>query len=408
MADHSGNGVRMKIESLSIRNFRVFKSAELSDIPSMAVFLGKNGSGKSTLFDVFGFLHDCLSGGVRRALVRRGGFQEVVSRGESGPIGFSIKFRPSEDEPLITYELEIGLDEKQRPAVTKEVMRLRRGSKGAPWKVLDFSCGQGLAVSGEINSYEDVRREESRSKQSLTAQDSLAVDSLGQLREFPAVASLRRLIDDWYVSDFKVDAARNREDLASDADSLSRTGDNLALVTRQLHDEYPEIFSSIIERMKERVPGVTDVSTAVTQDGYILLRFQDGNFKNPFASKYVSDGTIKMFTYLVLLNSPNRHELLCVEEPENQLYPTLLPVLAEEFREYSEKGGQVFISTHSPDLLNAIAPEELYCLEKGNDGFTTIKRASSMPNVVSLHEAGDKLGWMWIDGSLFADSEGVR
>lgn len=392
----------MKIESLSIRNFRVFRSAELTDIPSMAVFLGKNGSGKSTLFDVFGFLHDCLSDGVRKALMRRGGFQEVVSRGIEEPIGFAIKFRPSEDEPLITYELEIALDAKGRPAVSKEVMRLRRGSKGAPWKVLDFSFGTGIAVSGEINSYDDVRREESRSRQSLTAQDSLAVDSLGQLREFPAVASLRKLIDDWYVSDFKVDAARSREDISADGDSLSRTGDNLALVTRQLHDEYPEVFSSIIKRMKERVPGVTDVSTTITPDGYILLRFQDGNFKNPFASKFVSDGTIKMFTYLVLLNSPDKHELLCVEEPENQLYPTLLPVLAEEFREYAEKGGQVFISTHSPDLLNAIRPEELYCLEKNADGFSTIRRASNIPNVTSLYEAGDKLGWMWIDGSLFS------
>lgn len=395
-------GPHMKIESLAVKNFRVFRSAELTDIPSMAVFLGKNGAGKSTLFDVFGFLHDCLSSGVRRALNRRGGFQEVVSRDMDGDIGFSIKFRPSQDEPLITYELEIGLDDKKRPAVTKEVMRLRRGSKGAPWKVLDFSFGRGLAVSGEINSYDDVRREESRSRQSLTEQDSLAVDSLGQLREFPAVASLRRLIDDWYVSDFKVDAARNREDVTADADALSRTGDNLALVTRQLHDEHPEVFASIIERMKERVPGVSDVSTAVTEDGYILLRFQDDNFKNPFASKFVSDGTIKMFTYLVLLNSPNKHELLCVEEPENQLYPELLPVLAEEFREYAENGGQVFISTHSPDFLNAVRPEELYCIEKGDDGFSVIRRASSIPNVVSLYEAGDKLGWMWADGSLLA------
>ena len=97
-----------------------------------------------------------------------------------------------------------------------------------------------------------------------------------------------------------------------------------------------------------------------TQDGYIVLRFQDGTFKNPFSSKYVSDGTIKMFTYLVLLHDPTQHALLCVEEPENQLYPQLLLELAEEFRSYADKGGQVFVSTHSPDFLNAMQLDEIY------------------------------------------------
>lgn len=46
----------MKIEKLKIKNFKVFADTEISDLPSMCVFLGANGSGKSTLFDVFGFL----------------------------------------------------------------------------------------------------------------------------------------------------------------------------------------------------------------------------------------------------------------------------------------------------------------------------------------------------------------
>ena len=66
--------------------------------------------------------------------------------------------------------------------------------------------------------------------------------------------------------------------------------------------------------------------------------------------------------YLILLYDPNPHPLLCVEEPENQLYPRLLPELAEEFRAYSERGGQVFVSTHSPDFLNATQLQEVFWL----------------------------------------------
>ena len=71
-------------------------------------------------------------------MAKRGGFAEVVSRDQTGDMKFEVKFRPSPDEPIITYELTIGLNEKQIPVVKKEVMRFRRGQHGAPWKILDF------------------------------------------------------------------------------------------------------------------------------------------------------------------------------------------------------------------------------------------------------------------------------
>ena len=110
-----------------------------------------------------------------------------------------------------------------------------------------------------------------------------------------------------------------------------------------------------------------------------------------------------MFTYLVLLSDPNPHALLCVEEPENQLYPELLSQLAEEFRHYSNIGGQVFISTHSPDFLNAVRLEELYCLVK-NDGYTKVIRASDSPLLTSLYREGDLLGALWSQGILLEEA----
>jgi predicted ATPase len=80
---------------------------------------------------------------------------------------------------------------------------------------------------------------------------------------------------------------------------------------------------------------------------------------------------MKMFAYLLLLHDPSPHPVLCVEEPENQLYPDLMHELSEEFRDYAERGGQVFISTHSPDFLNGVRLEEIFFLVKRN-GYTEI------------------------------------
>ena len=394
----------MQIEYLRNKNFSVFNNFSFENIPQMAVFVGQNGVGKSTFFDVFGFLHDCLTSNVRSALATRGGFQEVISRDQCGDICFTVKFRPSPDEPMITYELTIGLNEKFIPVVKKEVMRLRRGQHGAPWKILDFAYGVGVAASGALQSYEDVQIA-TRSRQKVAAPDILAVKGLGQFEDFPAVASLRRLIEDWYVSDFHIESARSRQE-ANYSESLSTTGDNLAQVAKFLYENHRDCFDSILQTMRERVPGVTNVEAIVTEDGYIALRFQDGRFKNPFSAKFVSDGTIKMFTYLVLLNDPTPHALLCVEEPENQLYPELLAQLAEEFRHYSDIGGQVFISTHSPDFLDAIRLDELYCLIKV-DGYTNIVRASELPLIRSLYHEGDLLGELWQQGLLLQEASKI-
>ncbi len=104
-----------------------------------------------------------------------------------------------------------------------------------------------------------------------------------------------------------------------------------------------------------------------------------------------------MLAYLVLLHDPRPHPLLCIEEPENQLYPKLLMELAEEFREYAQRGGQVFISTHSPDFLNACQLDEVFWLEK-KDGYTTVRRASDDDQVSAYMKDSDQMGYLWTEG----------
>lgn len=143
--------------------------------------------------------------------------------------------------------------------------------------------------------------------------------------------------------------------------------------------------------------GITQVQAKTTEEGRVLLKFQDGAFEDPFLARYVSDGTIKTLAYLVLLYDPAPHPLLCVEEPENQLYPSLLWDLAEEFRSYAQRGGQVFVTTHSPDFLNAVDLAEVFWLVK-DKGYTTVHRAAEDAQLKAYMEDGDKMGFLWKQG----------
>lgn len=383
----------MQIESIEIKRYRLFRDAVLRDLPRLSVVVGANGSGKSTLFDVFSFLKDSLTQNVHAAVSRRGGFRELVSRGEDGPISIAIKFRESGGR-LATYQLEIA-ESGGRPVVQREVLKFRRGQSGKPWHFVDFSRGRGFAITNEA-AYGTQGVEEERKEYQLEDPSGLAIKGLGQFKQFRVVAEFRSLIENWHISDFHIADARPSVE-SGYAEHLSTSGDNVPQVAQYLYEHHRDRFDRILKVMSERVPGVNRVEARTTEDGRLVLRFQDGSFKDPFIARYVSDGTIKMFAYLVLLYDPKPHPLLAVEEPENQLYPRLMRELVEEFRDYARRGGQVFVSTHSPEFVNGATLEEIYWLSK-RDGFTTIQRASENDLLRSLIQEGDEPGTLWRQG----------
>ncbi|CCI34390.1 AAA family ATPase [Microcystis sp. T1-4] len=387
----------MKIVSIKIKNYRMFKNIHIRDIPPFCVIIGANGTGKSTLFDIFVFLRDALKNNIRQALQIRGGYREIITRGqEQEDIEIELQFpmKILDTERLVTYQIIIGQN-NNRPVIKREILRYKRGEHGKPFHFLDFKLGQGYAITNE-EDFSKPDKDLDREEQQLESNDILAIKGVGQFQRFKAATAFRSLIENWHVSDFHISEARGSKEI-SYAEHLSPTGDNIATVAQYIYQQYPEIFQQILEKMKERVPGISSVEAKETEDGRLILRFQDQAFKDPFIDRYVSDGTMKMFAYLILLFDPNPHPLLCVEEPENQLYPTLLKELAEEFAHYSYRGGQVFISSHSPDFLNAVPLASIFWLIK-SQGITQIHRAADSEIIKNLVAEGDLPGYLWNQG----------
>ena len=392
--DLNGNPHTMKIERILLKNFRALHDVDLGDIPPLAVFIGENSSGKSTLFQVFGFLKNALVNNLNTAMQRMGGYKEVATREHvDEPIVIEIQFRMAiaGKERLVTYHLEIA-NQNSASIVQREILRYKRGAYGSPFHFLDFSEGKGYAISNE-EDFDKPDEELTKDRQTLDSPDLLAIKGLGQFQRFKAANAFRHLIENWHVSDFHITAARQRVETGV-AEHLSESGDNLPLVTQYLYQSKREIFDKILQKFRERIPGMSEVDVKITEDGNVLLRFADGSFKDPFISRYVSDGTIKMFAYLVLLHDPKPHPFLCIEEPENQLYPRLFGTLVEELRDYAIRGGQVFVSTHSPDVLNHVDLNEAFLLKK-EQGTTVIHSLADNQQIKKLIEAGDKLGWLW-------------
>ena len=383
----------MRIEILGIENYRLFRRTRLKSLPKLAIVVGANGSGKSTLFDVFSFLKDSLTRNVAAAVTRRGGFRELVSRDSEGPIKITVQFRGSGGR-LATYILDVATH-GGRIVVESEVLRCRLGQHGKPWHLVDFKHGEGQAIVNE-SAYGQEGAHQEREQYTLDDPSVLAIKGLGQFRRFPLVSEIRRLIESWHVSEFNMSDAR-RSVGAGYVEHLSTRGDNVAQAAQHLFQNHRDRFDRVLAAMSDRIPGVSRVVARRTEDGRLLLRFQDGAFHDPFTTRFVSDGTMKMFAYLVLLHDPKPHPLLAVAEPEHHLYPDLLLELVEDFRDYARRGGQVFVSTHSPCFLNGAGLEEVFWLVK-RSGFTTVRRASMDELLPDLVAEGDQLGTLWRQG----------
>lgn len=426
-----------RIEGVRIKNFRSLKDVtlgrlwnrqELQALTPMTAVIGRNGVGKSSLFDAFGFLADCVRIGTEEACDSRGrgGFERVRSQGESGPIDFEVYYKEDVGSRPITYELSIDIDETGRPYVRRERLRQRRSGqrRGWPFSFLVLNSGQGLVWKGDlggrkieeegaefdvISLMEALRRgdaeEESKETELVELEDKrrLGISTLGSLKQHPRISAFRRFIEGWYLSYFTPDAARSLP-LAGPQKHLNIHGDNLGNVVQFMEREHPKQFLSLLDQIGKKIPGIRSIDTERTPDGRLLLRFNDSGFGAPFYAQQMSDGTLKLFAYLLLLEDPTPPPFLCIEEPENGLYHRLLETLVKEFREHSNKrtGSQVFITTHQPYLVDGMYPEEVWVLEKGLDGFSTLRRANADPSIQHLTDQGLPLGGLWYSDYLEA------
>ena len=422
-----------RIEGIGIKNYRVLKDITLGKLwntqtaqplTPMTAVIGKNGVGKSSLFDAFGFLADCLKLGVEEACDARGrgGFERIRSQGTDASIEFEVYYREDSQARPITYKIAIDDDDFGRPYVAHERLRQRRFGQrhGWPFSFLMMNDGKGVAWRGEAEGRQvseddsvmfdlnlllmELEEEESAETEIVELQDKRkpGIATLGALKQHPRISSFRQFIEEWYLSYFTPDAARSLP-LAGPQRRLNVHGDNLGNVVQFMEREHADRFGRILKKVADKVPGIDRIDTERSPDGRLLLRFNDRGFDDPFYAQQMSDGTLKVFAYLLMLEDPQPPPFICIEEPENGLYHKLLEVLANEFRSHARgrrNAPQIFVTTHQPYFVDALEPDETWVLEKGQDGFSTIRRASEDDIVRAMVDEGLPLGSLWYSDYL--------
>ncbi len=384
------------IRKLQVKNYKSLKNLDL-EFGRRNILVGPNMAGKSNLLDCFKFLTQMCISGVNNAFLNRGGFSEVVWKGEDdGPISFALTLeQENQSEKNYEYEISIG-GSPSEPSVPISILRehLMAKSGGKISTLIDLSDGHGKVTH---------------------ADGSIAFEPPGIAKsalEFDVPGWEGTLVK-YFISSWRfyrlLPALMKQPNAAIAQRFLMENGENFSSWLMTLQTSYPEEFRSIKQTACDVFPGLKEILTPPTQFATTFVTTHEKHLKRPITIGHMSDGEIVFLAWLSLIFAPPSlgSPLFCVEELENHLHPKLLETLTEVLnqrqKELGPQAAQIIATTHSPYLVDKVDLDDLIVVEKSN-GATKCTRPASKKHLKELLEREELgLGALWYSGALGSD-----
>ena len=340
---------------LTIRNFRSIEDATV-ELGKFTVVVGPNGSGKSNFVDALVFVRD-LAKDAEQAVAVRGGFGSVLKRGNK--------------RPDLRLDLRLAASEQGADKDHLQYRMVARGSSSSnDWRfreehVTVLAQGKAIVEIDRVPNGGEARGQ----KREFHFEIDTRASALALARQHGLIAAKYRapLLD---VRRYRLDPeAMRRPQKRTDDRILQENGANLATVVAQLHADGE--IDSTIETMRRVIPGLTNVRTMLAGD-FELLHFDQtlASGATTFSASEMSEGSLRALAVVVAAQQLQKGQLLVIEEPEANVHPGAAALIYDVL-EAASRRGDVLITTHSPDLLDA-AKDETILVCSAADGVTRI------------------------------------
>ncbi|MFM7199208.1 MAG: AAA family ATPase [Myxococcota bacterium] len=366
-----------------LQEFRVHNYRNVSGGPftfgRINVLIGPNNSGKSNMMDAIGFLSQLVEraperGGIttfHSALAARGWDNLLDRRGSDDRI-LDLEWTFITDierhEPF-RYQISSHLGKaEQIPRgffIEKEVLSFAQASQPNRAPFTFFECHverSGLgAFSAKKSDGRPVREKLTISPQETVLQqvDALLEDERFRTTLYPQFQKSTRAVRQFFgryrtyaSTSLNLEQMSRAVPLDSMPRVLSTQADNYANVIKNLiEDERSGFLDAYLDRMRELLPELRDLRTYSAGEQNIVLKLKLGS--QWYGLHELSHGTRKALLLCLLLFTPERYSVLSLDEPELNLHPAWLRVIGRWMQRFTSSP-QLFISTHSPDLLDVL------------------------------------------------------
>ncbi|PQJ27778.1 AAA family ATPase [Rubritalea profundi] len=349
------------------------KSSSGDQVSILAGVFGPNASGKTNLLKSLSFLNFFI----------RHSYKELDTTesipvdgfiGSDAPIKFTLEFEGQDN--VYRYHLELNTE----AVVIERLQRYYKQTKSFR-TVLLRKQGKKSALVSQKDGYTDA----SLIAELLKDRPNASMISAGMVT---GRSEFKKL--DVALGKFACNVTRGGKmdrQTGSVADQLSECADFL--------HENPHFKDDIELRLKQADLGITkfdvhEVEVMSQNKGdtkkmhfpFVTHNTPNGEFT--FSLLQESSGTQRLFTLLrSFLPVLTDGGIAVIDEMESDLHPHLIPLLLDLFvdRDSNPKRAQLVFTCHHVEVLNHLAKEQIFLVEKDDDNLSTVKRLSQHKGV---------------------------
>lgn len=388
----------MRIEELKARQFKTFRELNLKLDP-YNVIIGINAAGKSNLIDIFRFLHDIATRGIRDAISLQGGIGclrnlciaseeplciEMKVDCGSKPLKFPLCIEEARYMEISvrswSYYLKIPVIHSVPPL--EEELRAYGSFQMIPMQ------GEGMpSIEGEIDiirgpagnlEYRVLPPETDNLMRRLSAQPEGMSMERSMLEEpfcipffSPLLYTVRMFFANMGIYD--IDPNLSKRLALTGAVTLEPDGSNLAIALQHLlmDERRKEEFLILLNDI---LPFVEDVEVNMFHGISPVASLRESYCGGKFTpANLLSTGTVHLTALLLILYFEEKTPLV-LEEPVRNLHPFIASRIMEMIRDVSSRlERQVILTTHHPTIVKH-AGERILMVKRDSLGYSCILR----------------------------------
>jgi predicted ATPase len=349
------------LNTLHVSNYRSLGEKVSVPFGGFTVLVGPNGAGKSNVMDALRFVADAMQMGLSGALSTRQGIGAVRRWSGARPYDVTLQLEMTLSEGAAHYAFELSGSAANEYEVKLEWARVTRDGKDVEFRV---ERGDWKLAPQGLRPMLDAK--------------TLALPLVGGDQRFQ---ELVRALQDITIYAIFPDTLRVPQKY-SPSKPMSRHGDNWASI---LKDQPESTWKPDLIAALHKLTGDTLDIRIAQAASYLVVQFQHASPRKRakwFDAAQESDGTLRVAGIVSALLQEPPVPMIGVEEPELTVHPGAIPLLYDQLMQATRRS-QVIVTTHSPELLDLVQPDEVRVVVRGSDGVTTVApMAGSQKEVV--------------------------